>query len=185
MRKVGSGFKRCLVVTMVSAGALAQPGAPAQTASSNEAYTLWFLHHADYDEFTAGQLALVNAGSEQVKAFGKALVNDQQVTSQKVLAAARKLKVDLEPQLAGGDKVRMDRIKAKLEKLKSLKGKPFDHLFTSLMAQEHDKVVEVVTEALQDPKQGSIRELLQELLPRIEAHAQTARLLAGQAEASR
>ena len=180
-------FRSSLIVTMVSAGALAQPGAPAHAdglASDNEAYTLWFLHHADYEEFAAGQLALVNAGSEQVKAFGKALVKDQQVTSQKVLAAARKLKVDLEPHLTGGDRIRMDRIKAKLENLKSLKGKPFDDFFTSLMAQEHQKVTEVVTEALQDPKQENIKELLQELLPRIEAHAKTARLLAGNSEAA-
>lgn len=176
----GAGFRCSLLLTIVSATALAQPGAPARADGSNTgnvAYTLWFLHHADYDEFSAGQLALANAGSEQVKAFGKTLLTDQQATGQTILAAARKLKVDLEPHLTGGDKVRMERIKAKMEKLKSLKGRAFDALFTTLMAQEHHQVIELVTEALQDPKQESIKPVLLELLPRMQAHAKTAESL--------
>ncbi len=170
-----------LLLTVLSTGAFGQPGASgtpkareSPVVGTGAAYTLWVLHHSDYDEMQAGQLAMANAGSEELKAFGRTLVTDHQAASQKVLATARKLQVDLEPNITGGDKALFERMKAKMGELKSIKGAQFDASFSKMMTREYQRVIAIVTEALDDPKQESIKPLLQDLLPQLKSHERVA-----------
>jgi|GEM_PF-1940293 len=73
-------------------------------------------------------------------------------------------------------------MKAKIDALKSMEGARFDASFLKMMTGEYRRVIGVVTESLDDPKQESIKPLLRDLLPLLESHQKTAQMLASRAD---
>lgn len=159
--------------------------APAKDADDDQGkakgskYTLWKLHQANQMEIEMSQLALTNSTSKEVKGFAQRMISDHKGADAKVTQLAKKTDADLDQKPSAADKAEMDEAMSKMEQLKSTKGGDFDAQFVKQMADDHKKVVDLVTTASQDSSQKDIQPLLTQLLPKLQQHEKMAMRLQG------
>ena len=139
------------------------------------------LHQANQMEVALGQLAQQNGESQDVKSYGQMMVKDHGAADEKVLAYAQQKGLKLaEPKpLNEVERKVMAAHKAHMEKLKALKGMPFDSCFLAGMVGDHDEVLGKLMAGKQGVTDAALSPLLQELTTSVTQHRQQAYALLG------
>ena len=143
------------------------------------------LHEGNQKEIRLGQLAQKNAQSDQVKQFGKMLVDDHQKADQQLMDMAKQQKWTLkapEPKDKVGKAIKAAE-KANEEKLKVLDGAAFDQAFMASMVEDHDMDLTRVAEAQQKYQASPLTGMLTQLAPRLQQHREHAYKVLGDVKA--
>jgi putative membrane protein len=137
------------------------------------------LHHVNQMEIQLGELAQKNGQSQDVKSYGEMLVKDHTAADQKVKDQAKQkgLTLSAPKPLNEVERKTMAAQKANMEKLKELKGAPFDACFLANMVGDHDEVLGKLMAAQQNVTDTAMTPLLQDLSRSIMQHRQQAHTL--------
>ncbi len=153
-----------LAVGFLFAGAAA---GRARAADVDTADVLKKLHHSNVREIEMGKLAEKSGKSREVKSFGKMLVQDHTAADKKVTALAKEEKADL------GDMSAMKNdMKGDMEKMSS--SADFDAKFSQSMLDDHKKDIAAAVDAASATKDQKLKKLLDELIPTLRKHEETA-----------
>jgi putative membrane protein len=139
------------------------------------------LHHVNQEEIQLGRLAQQNGMSQDVKSYGEMLVKDHTSADEKVMSYAQQKGFKLaEPKpMTDVERKAMDAERANMEKLKLLKGQPFDASFLASMVGGHDMVLGKLMAAQQNVTDTGMTPLLQQLTQAVTQHRQQAYTLLG------
>jgi putative membrane protein len=149
------------------AGFLALAAGPAQAADPPApAEVLSKLHQSNSKEIAMGKLAQKNGQSDGIKKYGKTLVKDHGAADKKVMAFAKKEKVEL-PTTTD----------QKMDNMDMGTGAAFDAKFAQEMLDDHKKDIAEVTSARDSTTDDKLKKLLSDLLPTLEKHRDTAQKL--------
>jgi putative membrane protein len=124
------------------------------------------LHRSNQKEIEMGKMARTHGKSKEVKDFGKTLVDDHSAADKKVFKLAKEEKIDVgasTPPAAPEEKMPM--------------GPGFDAAFSKSMLEDHKKDIEEVKTARAATQDAKLKTLLDELLPVLEKHRDTAQKL--------
>jgi putative membrane protein len=145
---------------------------------SEDAQIVAKLHHTNQMEIDAGKLAQDQGQSKKVRDFGARLVKDHQAADKKVMAYADKKGIDANAMPpAGTDDEAKDQ--EKMDHLRNLKGAAFDREFATMMAEGHQKAIDLVQGATGRVNDPALRTMLTQLLPTLQKHHSIAEGLAG------
>jgi putative membrane protein len=149
-------------VVLILAGSSTQALAKADTAFLTEAIQI------NLAEISVGDLAQKNGGSDDVKSFGKMLVDDHTASNTKAtsLAQANGVTPPTEPKAAD---------KQKHDELAKLSGADFDREFAKAMAKGHEEAISKFEAASKGD--DDIAKFAQETLPTLQKHLKTAQTL--------
>jgi putative membrane protein len=126
------------------------------------------LHQANREEIELGQVAQEQSQRDDVKQFGKMLVDDHKMADEKVTAMADKHGVPL------GDE---SQAMKEADKLRKKTGDEFDKEFLTQMVKGHDKVISAITSKSNDLK-AELQAMTNDMLPTLRKHrAEAKRLL--------
>jgi putative membrane protein len=139
------------------------------------------LHHINQEEIQLGRLAQQNGMSQDVKSYGEMLVRDHTSADEKVMSYAQQKGFKLAEPKPMNDMERkvMDAERANMEKLRVLKGQPFDASFLASMVGGHDMALGKLMAAQQNVTDAGMTPLLQQLTQPITQHRQQAYTLLG------
>jgi predicted outer membrane protein len=158
----------------------AAPQASAEDKMAKPAEVLAELHHANQMEIQMGKLAQEKGQSPQLKQYGATLVKDHQEADAKVKQVAAKQGIDLKavPTMTEDEKKDMTKSNETMVKLQTMSGADFDKEFAKAMVDDHEKDIKKMKEA-QDklPAQSPVKQLVQQILPKLEQHRDTAEKL--------
>jgi putative membrane protein len=129
------------------------------------------LHRSNQKEIQMGKMAEEHGHSAAVKSFGKTLVKDHTDADKKVAKLAKTEKVELAASTPGA--------MSDSEKLPMDAG--FDAAFAKMMLDDHKKDISEVKTARDGTKDEKLKTLINELLPTLEKHQETAQKLVDQA----
>ncbi|HEX3694142.1 MAG TPA: DUF4142 domain-containing protein [Polyangia bacterium] len=157
----------------------AQNGDPTWTAVK--------LHRLNMMEIQAGKAEQANGQSPRVKSFAAHMVRDHQAADRQLAAYAKKHKITLRgsefgpPQnddnTASGDDAADLQARADLKALKQHKGRDMDQAFLTAMITGHDNAITMVREARAATTDSELSSLLDQLLPSLQRHRDTASTL--------
>ena len=151
-------------LTLAGGAALAaDPPAPADVLNK--------LHQSNSKEIAMGKLAQKNGQSNDVKKYGKMLVKDHGAADKKVMAFAKKEKLEL-PTTTD----------MKADHMDMGTGAAFDTKFAEEMVEDHKKDIAEVTSARDSTTDDKLKKLLSDLLPTLEKHRDTAQKLVDSAK---
>ena len=154
-------------LSLLAAGFLALSGGAAQAADPPApADVLSKLHQSNTHEIAMGKLAQKNGQSADVKKYGKMLVKDHGAADKKVVAFAKKEKLEL-PTTTD----------MKADHMDMGTGAAFDSKFAEEMVEDHKKDIAEVTSARDSTTDDKLKKLLSDLLPTLEKHRDTAQKL--------
>jgi putative membrane protein len=154
-----------LALTFLFAGVTA---GRARAADVDTADVLKKLHHSNVREIEMGKLAEKSGKSKEVKSFGKMLVQDHTAADKKVTALAKEEKADL-----GDTSAMKSELKGDMDKMIS-SDVNFDAKFGQSMLDDHKKDIAEATEAARSTKDQRLKKLLDELIPTLRKHEETA-----------
>jgi putative membrane protein len=149
-------------VVLILAGSSTQALAKADTAFLTEAIQI------NLAEISVGDLAQKNGGSDDVKSFGKMLVDDHTASNTKAtsLAQANGVTPPTEPKAAD---------KQKHDELAKLSGADFDREFAKAMVKGHEEAISKFEAASKGD--DDIAKFAQETLPTLQKHLKAAQTL--------
>jgi putative membrane protein len=149
-------------VVLILAGSSTQALAKSDTAFLTEAIQI------NLAEISVGDLAQKNGGSDDVKSFGKMLVDDHTASNTKAtsLAQANGVTPPTEPKAAD---------KQKHDELAKLSGADFDREFAKAMVKGHEEAIRKFEAASKGD--DDIAKFAQETLPTLQKHLKTAQTL--------
>jgi putative membrane protein len=149
-------------VVLILAGSSTQALAKSDTAFLTEAIQI------NLAEISVGDLAQKNGGSDDVKSFGKMLVDDHTASNTKAtsLAQANGVTPPTEPKAAD---------KQKHDELAKLSGADFDREFAKAMVKGHEEAISKFEAASKGD--DDIAKFAQETLPTLQKHLKTAQTL--------
>jgi len=150
---------RARIAWIVTLSSLAAPSFAADEAFLRDAA------QGGLAEIALGQLAAAKGSTEEVKAFGRQMVDDHQAANAKLAAAAAKSGVAL-PTDAGGD------ARATQQQLQSLSGSAFDTAYTDSQAKAHTKMVELLKNEIANGTDAAAKAWARETLPTVERHVE-------------
>jgi putative membrane protein len=104
-----------------------------QAQNAKEKYDAGFIRTAIMDGLTEvqlGRMAQTNGSSQQVKDYGRMIVNDHSRTNAELNSLAKRKDITL-PEEPGSS------MQAAMDKLSALKGSDFDRAFMSAMVENH------------------------------------------------
>ncbi len=138
-------------------------GAVGEAPSTAEVLTK--IHATNQKEIRMGKAAEKKGSSKEVTSFGKMLVKDHTDADKKVMALAKKEKIELgTPPMAGNDE----------EMSGMAKGSEWDVHFGQAMANAHAEAIAELTTARDRTTDDKLKGLLDELLPVLKKHEETA-----------
>jgi putative membrane protein len=126
------------------------------------------LHQSNQKEIEMGKLAQKNGSAKEVKAFGAMLVKDHSAADKKVLALAKKEKVDLPTPAKPASSDDMSGM---------AKGSAFDEKFARDMLDDHKKDIAEATAARDSTNDEKLKKLLTDIVPTLQKHEDTAQKL--------
>jgi putative membrane protein len=140
-----------------------------------EDQVLHALHHIDQEEIKAGQMAEQKGSTQQVKDYGRMLVQDHQKADKQLMQVAQKMHVDLTnpKNLPQSMHEKSEVHQSKMQQLQRLNGKQFDQGFAQLMSNGHQEAIDMVKNA-QANATGETKKLLDQLLPDLQKHKDVA-----------
>lgn len=121
-------------------------------------------------EVQMGKMAQEKASSQEVKNFGKRLVEDHGKANDQLKPIAKKLKVNWPTELNAQGK----QMHAELEKMKDAE---FDRKYVDEMVKDHNKDVEKYEKAQVHVKDKHLREYVNKTLPILQEHLKMAKSL--------
>ncbi|MGH7290669.1 MAG: DUF4142 domain-containing protein [Myxococcota bacterium] len=150
-------------------GASGLPTMP-NSAMSEDARILSFMHAKDQNEVRIGKLAQGKATSADAKAYADMLVKDHGDHDEQVMAVAKGANITLTtpPASAGDDPATV---------LGTLSGAEFDRKFGELMATGHQEVILAVEAAQAKLTNVEVKSLVEKTLPVLRHHLEMARKL--------
>ena len=141
------------------------------------------LHHANQMEVKMGQMAQKNGSSQGVKEFGQRMEREHGQADQKLMAYAKSKQLTLgEPKADTPLAKAMEEAEMATEKkLQALQGPVFDRAYLSAMVGDHDMDIgKVMTAQQQFASNKELKAMLDDLLPVLQQHRQSAYRLLGQ-----
>jgi putative membrane protein len=152
-------------------------------STGTSADTLSQIHEVNETEIYVGKLAAKKGSTAEVKSYGKELVRDHERVERKVLALAKAEGVQLSPPAPLSEQLKRMRNHdgAVQEMLANVSGNAFDRDFLHAMVEDHQKTIDALKQqqaASNDPK---IKDLIQEILPQLTDHQETAEKLLAKA----
>src|SRR5689334_4190084 len=149
-------------VVLILAGFSTQALAKSDTAFLNEAIQI------NLAEISVGDLAQKNGGSDDVKSFGKMLVDDHTASNMKATSLAQSNGVTPPTEPKAADKQKHD-------ELAKLSGADFDREFAKAMVKGHEEAISKFEAASKGD--DDIAKFAQETLPTLQKHLKTAQSL--------
>jgi putative membrane protein len=119
-------------------------------------------------EVKLGQLAEDKGASQQVKDFGKRMVDDHSKADDQLKSAASSDKIALPDKLNTREQAEYDR-------LSKLSGTAFDRAYARDMLRDHETDVAAFRREADDGKDASIKNFASQTLPTLQDHLKTAR----------
>jgi putative membrane protein len=156
---------RCLImgVVLILAGSSTQALAKSDPAFLTEAIQI------NLAEISVGDLAQKNGGSDDVKSFGKMLVDDHTASNMKATSLAQSNGVTPPTEPKAADKQKHD-------ELAKLSGADFDREFAKAMVKGHEEAISKFEAASKGD--DDVAKFAQETLPTLQKHLKTAQTLA-------
>ena len=149
-------------VVLILAGFSTQALAKSDTAFLTEAIQI------NLAEISVGDLAQKNGGSDDVKSFGKMLVDDHTASNMKATSLAQSNGVTPPTEPKAADKQKHD-------ELAKLSGADFDREFAKAMVKGHEEAISKFEAASKG--EDDIAKFAQETLPTLQKHLKTAQTL--------
>jgi putative membrane protein len=149
-------------VVLILAGSSTQALAKSDTAFLTEAIQI------NLAEISVGDLAQKNGGSDDVKSFGKMLVDDHTASNTKATSLAQSNGVTPPTEPKAADKQKHD-------ELAKLSGAEFDREFAKAMVKGHEEAIGKFEAASKGD--DDIAKFVQETLPTLQKHLKTAQTL--------
>jgi putative membrane protein len=147
-------------------------------STSAEARILSTLHAANQEEIAMGQLARERGVSNETRRYGDMLVTHHTDADSKVKQTADAAGVTISSPAAVKEWEARDNPSIKhtndMAEMRNLSGDSFDREFAAKMAAGHRKVIQKVEEARLQVQNARVKQLLDELLPTLRQHEQTA-----------
>ncbi len=129
------------------------------------------LHLANQEEIKMGQLAEKN-GSDRIKSYAKTLEQDHKMADDQVKQLAKQKNVTLSDQPKNPEmKQHMQHME---DRFSSMKGAQFDRAFTNMMANQHKHLISMAQSWEQKAQDPDVKNLLEQMLPKLQQHAQMA-----------
>lgn len=154
--------------------------------SDSDAKIVAHLHHVNQMEIDLGKAAQ-KSGTAGVKSYGQTLVTDHQSSDKDLTSFAKSHKLATIPAdkpMTDADKQEDKDMQARVSKLKSLKGADFDREFLNMMAADHDKELAKIDVAMGAATNPDLQSLLKATKPVLQRHADQARDLQKNPQAS-
>ncbi len=123
-------------------------------------------------EVELGQLAQEKASSNDVKQFGKQMVDDHSKANDQLKSIAAQKGVTLPSDLDARDK-------AEKERLSKLSGEQFDKAYMRYMVSDHTKDVSEFKKESTSAKDPDVKNFASQTLPTLESHLDKAKSVAG------
>jgi putative membrane protein len=170
---------------LLGGAALAQApkGDVGLTIPKDEKAFLERLHEGNEKEVRLGKLAQEKGQSQQVKDYGKMLVDQHGTADQQLLQYAKTKGLKLgKPQPKGNAEVKTEAAdKAEEAKLRALSGSAFDLAYLDYMVGDHDMdVTKVMLAEQQFTQKPELTQMLGQLRPELMQHRDQAYQLLGQ-----
>jgi putative membrane protein len=146
--------------------AQADPKAP----SDQDRMFLQDAAKANQDEIALGKLAQEKSSNPQIKSFGMKLVNDHTKNQMELENLASSQGVSAPPRVDATTR-------SEYQQLQGQSGTQFDHAFTKLMMDDHEKAISMYEQALKDTKDPAVRRYINVTLPALRLHLREARSL--------
>jgi putative membrane protein len=163
------------------------PAAPATAKlAESDVKIVAHLHHVNQMEIDLGKAAQKST-NPAVKSYGDTLVKDHQANDKELTAFAKSRKLAVIPAAkpeTDADKQDHKAMMEKVAKLKTLKGAEFDREFLSMMATDHDKELAKIDVAIGATTDTDLQSLLKATKPVLQRHADAARDLQSNPQAS-
>lgn len=121
-------------------------------------------------EVELGRIAQNMAQSQDVKGFAEGMVNDHGKAMDQLTELAKDKNIDLPGKLD-------DAHQKKAEKLQGMKGAEFDQAYLSDMVKDHQREVQRYQQAQKSVDDSDIKAYIQQTLPILQQHLQTAQKL--------
>jgi putative membrane protein len=161
-------MKSPFILALALAAALLS--APASAQSSADKSFIKDAMQGNLAEIQMGQLAQKNAGSDEVKAFGKTLEGDHSQSNTKAMQVAAALKVTV-PTEPGAKQ------KQTYERMAKLNGAAFDRQFAQHMIADHKQDIAKFEKAAKS-KDTNVAAYASETLPTLHKHLEMAQSIA-------
>ena len=123
--------------------------------------------HGGLAEVELGKLASEKASSDQVKQFGKRMVDDHSKANDELKSIAQSKNITLPSDLDTKDK-------ALLDHLQKLSGAQFDHAYMQAMLKDHKTDVSEFRKEANAGKDPDVKAFAAKTLPTLESHLQLA-----------
>jgi putative membrane protein len=156
------------ILAMSAAPAFARGAKPAKATKpiSDQEFVVKAAN-ANMAEIELGKLAETRASSEQVKMFGKRMVEDHQKALDKLKTVATTEQVTLPTALDQKDQALKDR-------LEKLSGSAFDRAYMNAMVKDHRQDVAAFRSESKRAKAADVRQYASSTLPTLEDHLKLA-----------
>lgn len=118
-------------------------------------------------EVKLGEMALGHASSDDVKSFGRQMVNDHSKANQELMQLAEKKGVTLSQDMDSKHKDKMD-------KLSKLHGAEFDREYMSFMVEDHQKDVEKFKKEASNGQDSELKAFASKTTPVLQTHLKMA-----------
>jgi putative membrane protein len=161
--------------------ALAGTGVRAEEAQPLSGPETQFLAEAIRDgmaEVELGKTAAQKASSPEVKRFAERMVKDHGAANEKLMALAKKHKIEAEGTYGTPPLETPEKEKAEKRDLSKLSGQEFDQAYASDAVEDHQKAVGLFRDAAKNGKDKEVTELAAAMLPTLEEHLKMAQALA-------
>jgi putative membrane protein len=115
-------------------------------------------------EVQAGNIAIQNAASADVKALAQMIVKDHEAANKELQTFANERNVVLPTELPADKQEHMN-------SLKKLNGKAFDDHYLKMMREDHKKDIDLFRETSNSSRSKQVRDFAAKILPVLEKHA--------------
>ncbi|HVZ86988.1 MAG TPA: DUF4142 domain-containing protein [Polyangia bacterium] len=131
------------------------------------------LHQVNQMEISAGHMAQQNGSMPAVRDFGQTLVRDHQAADDQLTMYASSKGISLND-VPMTFRKQQEGLQAKMDKLRTMSGAPFDHAFALDMAKAHANVIAMINASRPAVKDEGLVVLLDGLVPTLRKHRQMA-----------
>jgi putative membrane protein len=140
-----------------------------------------FIQHAEQGglaEVQLGQLAVNKASTQQVKDFGKKMMDDHSQVNRELVQLATRDGIQLPKELNAKDE-------ALRQRLEKLHGDAFDRAYMQNMVQDHKQDIAAFEHEIQSGQNADAKEFANQTLPALKIHLQRAEQIAPEAKVVR
>ena len=145
-----------------------------QKASDADKDAIKMMHQANQVEMEMGFIAKSNAGSKDVKEYGRMLEQDHNKADKQLMKLAKEENVQLTLPKTG-DEQKME--SKDLDQLRHMKGDQFDQMFLQKMVDAHNKKIDDLSKMENQVKNPQLKSMIQETLPVLKHHRDMAQSL--------